>query len=87
MAKPFVIGPARRSGKNTPGSSAGGSRTISYTPFNKPATITEGLNSLTFSHDPEHARFKHVDQQLGTTLYFNGFGILAEKLTSSPQRM
>src|SRR6266849_4743277 len=62
---------------------SGSSRTISYTAFNKPATITEGLNTLTFSHDPEHARFKQVDQQLWTTLYFNGFGILAEKLTSS----
>src|SRR6266852_738331 len=62
---------------------SGSSRTISYTAFNKPATIAEGLNTLTFSHDPEHARFKQVDQQLGTTLYLNGFGILAEKLTSS----
>src|SRR6266851_5321278 len=62
---------------------SGSSRTISYTAFNKPATIAEGLNTLTFSHDPEHTRFKQVDQQLGTTLYLNGFGILAEKLTSS----
>jgi RHS repeat-associated protein len=61
---------------------AGGGRTIAYTAFNKPSTIVEGLNTLSFSHDTEHARYKQVAPE-GTTLYLNASGIAVEKVTSS----
>ncbi|MDE2229566.1 MAG: hypothetical protein KGL11_11070 [Alphaproteobacteria bacterium] len=57
-------------------------RTLTYTAFNKPATIAKGSTTLTFTYDPEHQRYQQVAPE-GTTLYFNGGGILAEKFTGS----
>ena len=37
---------------------AGLGRSISYTSYNKPSSITQGSSTLFFSHDPNHARFK-----------------------------
>ena len=57
-------------------------RSISYTSYNKPASITQGSTTLFFSHDPDHQRFKKNEQ--GTlTLYFDVFGVHAELVQSS----
>src|SRR5262249_619831 len=44
-------------------------RSITYTSYNKPASITQGASTLFFSHDPDHQRFKQVAPE-GVTLYF-----------------
>jgi RHS repeat-associated protein len=52
-------------------------RSISYTSYNKPASITQGSGTLFFSHDVDHQRFKQVSPE-GTTLYFDAFGVHSE---------
>ncbi len=52
-------------------------RSISYTSYNKPSSITQGAGTLFFSHDVDHQRFKQVSPE-GTTLYFDAFGVHAE---------
>ncbi len=52
-------------------------RSISYTSYNKPASITQGSGTLFFSDDVDHQRFKQVSPE-GTTLYFDAFGGHAE---------
>jgi hypothetical protein len=53
------------------GNQTGGlGRSISYTSYNKPASITQGTRSLFFSDDPDHQRFKQVSPE-GVTLYFD----------------
>ena len=61
---------------------AGNGIAITYTPFNKPATITRGANQIGFSHDPEHQRFKQTATS-GNTLYLNGGGVMSERLIGS----
>jgi hypothetical protein len=56
---------------------AGLGRSISYTSYNKPSSITQGSTTLFFSHDPNHARFKQSAPE-GIMLYFDVFGIHAE---------
>jgi RHS repeat-associated protein len=56
---------------------AGLGRIITYTSYNKPATITQGTRTISFGHDPEHQRFKQVTPE-GTTFYFSAFGIYVE---------
>jgi hypothetical protein len=36
---------------------SGNGLSVTYTPFNKPATITRGTASVSFDHDPEHQRY------------------------------
>jgi hypothetical protein len=51
------------------GNQTGGlGRSISYTSYNKPASITQGTRALFFSDDPDHQRFKQVSPE-GVTLY------------------
>jgi len=57
---------------------SGVGRTITYTSYNKPASITQGSQTLFFSHDPNHDRFKQTTSAGTTTLYFDVFGIHAE---------
>ena len=52
-------------------------RTISYTSYNKPASITQGTRTISFVDDTEHQRFKQVTPE-GSTLYISAFGVLAE---------
>ncbi len=52
-------------------------RSISYTSYNKPASITQGSSTLFFSDDTDHQRFKQVAPE-GTTLYFSAFGVHTE---------
>jgi len=56
---------------------AGLGRTIAWTSYNQPATITQGVNSASFLHDSDHQRFKQISSD-GTTLYVRAFGVLAE---------
>ncbi len=61
---------------------AGEGRSIAYSSFNMPVSITQGTNTITFAHDPDHQRFKQVAPE-GTTLYMSGFGILVEKFSGT----
>ena len=56
-------------------------RTISYSSYNKPSSITQGARTISFLDDTEHQRFKQVTPE-GATLYIAAFGVLAE--LSSP---
>ena len=56
---------------------AGLGRTITWTSYNKPATITQGARFANFFHDVDHQRFKQVASD-GTTLYLAAFGVVAE---------
>jgi RHS repeat-associated protein len=60
-------------------------RSISYTSYNKPASITQGSSTLFFSDDIDHQRFKQVAPE-GTTLYFDAFGVHAELFVSGTSR-
>jgi RHS repeat-associated protein len=57
-------------------------RSISYTSFNKPSSITQGSGTLFFSHDIDHQRFKQTAPE-GITLYFDAFGVHTELFQSS----
>jgi RHS repeat-associated protein len=57
-------------------------RSISYTSYNKPSSITQGSSTLFFSDDTDHQRFKQVSPQ-GTTLYFTAFGVHTELFTAA----
>lgn len=54
-------------------------RSISYTSYNKPSSITQGSATLFFSHDIDHQRFKQR-APVGTTFYFDAFGVHALEL-------
>ena len=52
-------------------------RSLVYTSYNKPSSITEGARTISFLDDTSHQRFKQVTPE-GTTLYISAFGVLAE---------
>jgi RHS repeat-associated protein len=52
-------------------------RTVTWTSYNMPATITQGTRTIGFRHDTEHQRIKQVAPD-GTTLYIHAFGVTAE---------
>lgn len=52
-------------------------RTIAYTSYNKPSSITQGTRTISFLDDTEHQRYKQITPE-GTTLYITAFGVLAE---------
>ncbi|BAM86886.1 exported hypothetical protein [Bradyrhizobium oligotrophicum S58] len=52
-------------------------RSIVYTSYNKPASITQGTRTISFVDDTDHQRFKQVTPE-GTTLYIAAFGVAAE---------
>ncbi|MDC7789639.1 DUF637 domain-containing protein [Rhodoplanes sp. TEM] len=56
---------------------AGLGRTVEWTSYNRPASITQGSRTISFLHDTDHQRVKQVSPE-GTTLYIAGFGVLAE---------
>jgi RHS repeat-associated protein len=60
-------------------------RSISYTSYNKPSSITQGSSTLFFSDDVDHQRFKQVSPE-GTTLYFDAFGVHAELFVAGTSR-
>jgi len=62
---------------------AGLGRSIVYTSYNKPASITQGTRTISFQDDTEHQRFKQVTPE-GTTLYIGAFGVLAEVSIPAP---
>ena len=64
---------------------AGVGRSITYTSYNKPASITQGSSTLFFSHDTDHQRFMQQAPE-GTTLYFDAFGVHAELFLRAPRR-
>jgi RHS repeat-associated protein len=56
-------------------------RTISYSSYNKPATITQGALTLSFADDVDHQRYKQTVMQgstTTTTYYFDAFGVHSE---------
>jgi YD repeat-containing protein len=64
---------------------AGLGRSIAYTSYNKPKSITQGSTTLFFSHDPDHARFKQNAPD-GVTLYFDVFGAHVELVQAATSR-
>lgn len=56
---------------------AGLGRTIAWTSYNRPASITQGARSVSFLHDDNHQRVKQVSTD-GTTYYFKAFGVSSE---------
>jgi RHS repeat-associated protein len=52
-------------------------RSIAYSSYNKPASITQGARTVSFLDDVDHQRFKQVTPE-GSTLYIAAFGVLAE---------
>jgi hypothetical protein len=50
----------------------GNGRATTWTPYNKPASITRGSSTIGFLDGPEHQRFQQVTPQ-GTILYMDGF--------------
>lgn len=64
---------------------AGLGRTIAWSSYNKPTSITQGTRTISFQDDTNHQRFKQVTPE-GTTLYVSAFGVLAEAVISgTPQ--
>ena len=61
---------------------SGNGRTATWTSYNKPASISQGAQSISFLDGPDHQRFQQVTPQ-GTTLYFNSFGVHAEYVVGS----
>jgi hypothetical protein len=61
---------------------AGNGLTVAYASYNKPTSITRGISTIGFSHDPEHQRFQQVAPG-GTTLYLGNGSAYAEKFTGS----
>ena len=54
---------------------SGDGRTVSYTAFDKPETITKAGNTITVTYGPDRARYKRVDQTASgttTTVYAAG---------------
>jgi RHS repeat-associated protein len=61
---------------------SGNGLSVTYTSFNKPATITRGTASISFEQDPEHQRYAQTSPS-GVTLYLSGGGVLAERFAGS----
>jgi RHS repeat-associated protein len=60
-------------GNQTAASGTNLSRTVAYTSYNKPASITQGASALAFFDDVDHQRYKQITPE-GTTWYFDAFG-------------
>jgi RHS repeat-associated protein len=61
---------------------SGDGRTIAYTPYDLPQTITRGFSTVTFSYGPERARTKRVDSTAaGVTTTIYAAGRAYEKIT------
>ncbi|MGJ4973111.1 RHS repeat-associated core domain-containing protein [Bradyrhizobium sp. HKCCYLRH1073] len=52
-------------------------RSLVYTSYNKPSSITQGARTISFLDDTDHQRFKQVTPE-ATTLYVAAFGVMAE---------
>jgi RHS repeat-associated protein len=52
-------------------------RSIVFTSYNKPASITQGTRTISFLDDSDHQRFEQVTPE-GSTLYISAFGVLTE---------
>jgi RHS repeat-associated protein len=50
---------------------------MSWTASNRPASITQGTNTISFQYDVDHQRVVQVAPD-GTTLYINAFGVSTE---------
>jgi RHS repeat-associated protein len=60
------------------GNQTGGlGRTMSWTASNRPASITQGTNTISFGYDVDHQRVMQVAPD-GTTLYIHAFGVSTE---------
>src|SRR5262249_17468241 len=60
-------------------------RSIAWTSYNKPASISQGARTISFLDGPDHQRFKQVTPE-GTTLYFAAFGAVSELAVSANSR-
>jgi hypothetical protein len=61
---------------------SGDGRTITYTPYDLPQTITRGFSTVTFTYGPERQRYKRVDStSSGVTTTIYAAGRAYEKIT------
>lgn len=70
------------SGWNFTASPDGRARTLSWTSFNKPRTITEDGQSLTFHYGADRARFRQVNAFTGLTTHYIG-GLYEKQVAGS----
>jgi YD repeat-containing protein len=68
---------------NNGNQTAGLGRSISYTSYNKPSSITQGSSTLFFSDDIDHQRFKQQAPE-GTMLYFDAFSVHPQQRQETP---
>jgi RHS repeat-associated protein len=61
---------------------SGGGRSLTYSSFNVPTSITSGSSTLSFTFDSYHKRITQTAPE-GTTVYLNGGGIQSEKYTNA----
>jgi RHS repeat-associated protein len=61
----------------------GNGRTATWTSYNKPASITQSTQTISFIDSPDHQRFEQVSSSGAMTLYFNSFGVHAEYVVGS----
>ena len=61
---------------------SGNGHTATWTSYNKPASITQGITTIGFLDGPDHQRFRQMTAH-GTTLYMDGFGAHAELVMGS----
>ena len=57
---------------------SGSGRTLTWTSFNKVATITQGAVNMSYEYGPDRGRIKQTGPS-GTTYYYSGEGALYEK--------
>jgi RHS repeat-associated protein len=57
-------------------------RTLTWTSYNKPASITQGAKTISFLDDMDHQRFQQTEPA-GTTTYLDGFGVHVELFTAA----
>ena len=94
-ARPHAVSSIAPSGSGTVSTSftydangnmlTGNGRTITWTSFNMPASITEGSKTVSFTYDPEHNRITQATPE-GTLYYFRGAGELAELTATSTKQ-
>ncbi|WP_315786581.1 RHS repeat-associated core domain-containing protein [Bradyrhizobium sp. SZCCHNR2011] len=52
-------------------------RSLVYTSYDKPSSITQGSRTISFLYDSDHQRFKQITPE-ATVLYVSAFGVMAE---------
>jgi RHS repeat-associated protein len=57
---------------------SGNGRTVTWTSYNKPESITQGTQSVSFLDGPDHQRFMMTKSPGASTIYLKSFGVQTE---------